>query len=178
MWFNWIFKFLERFLYELLLCCLMVKKKGAFNFLWIVLILAIIVSVSAYLKYNQETIQMSPSTHAGWVDGVDRNSCYVYGWACDQTYPNSAVNVILTVNGQVVAGAQANLGREWQVGAACGGSSAHGYKMTIPNRFKTGTPWGLRVQMTPMAASGKFDLPYNSNQAYNVVNGIFTCNLA
>lgn len=67
---------------------------------------------------------------AGWVDGahIVDSDFRVWGWGCDRSVPNEQVWLHIWRDDNVFLGAaHANIYRESAVGAACGGSSQHGF---------------------------------------------------
>ena len=77
---------------------------------------------------------------AGWVEGVSLvgTDFRAWGWGCDRAAPNEPVWLHIWRDDSVYLGAGfADIYRESAVGAACGGSSQHGFytKITIPENL-------------------------------------------
>ncbi|WP_309895987.1 hypothetical protein [Archangium sp.] len=91
---------------------------------------------SPTLAESQQPVTDRPPS--GWLDGV--NGVRVFGWACDQDTPTTAVEVHLYFGGPPgspttvygVSGILANRPSEAAVNSACGGGTAHRYEWYMP----------------------------------------------
>lgn len=91
---------------------------------------------SPTLAERQQPVTDRPPS--GWLDGV--NGVRVFGWACDQDTPNTAVEVHLYFGGPPgspttvygVSGILANRPSEAAVNSACGGGTAHRFEWYMP----------------------------------------------
>lgn len=74
----------------------------------------------------------------GWVDSTSCDA--VAGWTCDPDDFGRPLDVHVYANGVFVGAGQASAAREAGVAAACGGSGAHGYRISLPPSLRDGQP--------------------------------------